>query len=80
MYVATRQPAATSAAQGACTVDGFADGMSPSSRTVTISAIDASHVAGTFSVVYQDATLSGTFDVPFCTMAPNLDPPACCVP
>jgi len=80
MYVATRQPAPSSTAQGACTIDGFADGMPPSSRTMTISAIDASHVAGSFSVVYQGETLSGTFDVPFCTMATNLDPAACCVP
>lgn len=79
MYVATRQPAASSTAQGTCTVDGFADGMPPSSRTVTISAIDASHVAGSFSVVYQGETLSGTFDVPFCDMATNLDPPGCCI-
>ena len=43
-------------------------------------AIDADHVTGSFTFKAPGgATLSGSFDVPRCSPAANLDPPGCCV-
>jgi len=79
LYIGT-QSEPTGSTAGACTYQDIDDGMPPMARTVTITAIDATHIAGSFTATYQGQAISGDFDVPFCTQAPNLDPPACCIP
>lgn len=49
--------------------------------TITITAVDASHIAGTFNVTMNgEAAMSGGFDVPFCQPNPGLNPQFCCIP
>lgn len=81
--VAAGVPASTQ--PGACAVGGQGSVIpcaSPTGPTaVTITAIDGTHVAGSFSFPqYGDAgTLSGTFDLPFCQLHAGLDPTFCCI-
>jgi hypothetical protein len=70
---------------GPCSLGGTgASGGTGGSDTVTITAIDATHIAGSFSFKANGTTLpsalTGTFDVPICAGTPNLQPPNCCLP
>jgi hypothetical protein len=68
---------------GPCSApNGVSGGNGPD--TVTITAIDATHVAGSFSFkadgTRTPSDLTGTFDVPICKATPNLQPRECCLP
>jgi hypothetical protein len=64
---------------GACGGTG-ADGLPPDSGSVTVTAADTTHIAGSFSVVRGGVTYAATFDVPVCAPTPGLSPSMCCVP
>jgi hypothetical protein len=73
----TTQPGTT---VGACTPPGRTDGFPVDSGSITITAIDATHVAGSFNIVFGGQALTASFDVPTCTRGTGLNPPTCCVP
>ncbi len=66
--------------RGACNLNGTIGGTPPNSMGtgVTITAIDSTHVAGSFSFDPGTGAIAGTFDLPFCQIHPGLDPKGCC--
>lgn len=77
-YITTRNASSPGATIGACTSAGFGDGTPPSgASTITISEIDGTHVAGSFTTSLGGAALSGTFDVPICVRG-AFTPETCC--
>jgi hypothetical protein len=67
--------------EGACVGAAPGGGPGGADDSLKITEIDASHVAGSFTYKAPGnrEVLSGSFDVPRCTPAPNLEPPGCCV-
>ncbi len=74
----------SSAPPGSCGggASGSGGGTCAGPPAVTITAIDATHVAGRFNFDpgRGAGTISGTFDVPFCAQNAGLNPYECCVP
>jgi len=72
-------------ANGACGGgSAFGGSDTGNSGSVTITALSATRVAGTFTALNVGGgaatNVSGSFDLPICEAAANLNPPLCCIP